>query len=400
MIAARYVRPFDKYRSQVFSLPFSALREGVPVLFGLYSKPMLFASPYLTSVPSSPEVSFGSEGYHGSVRDSCFLRQSKRGLEGVEVGVGAVRRMLGYDRCMQPDPSAEFIKKIESDIQQSGFPLELDILNICSTRDTGRRPSVRYEFRNALRELDLHAFFSDEDFTPKGRAVPQRTSTSLIIECKKSSAKPWVFFSSPSYAFEDVRTFLKYTSDFDKYLPKRQRSALLYLIRENLTKSHYADPLIPRCFSYQEAFRGPSAHPSEIYSAVDSVITYLEFLKELKTYGGSRRGFVTEIYLPIVVLDGYLFEASISKAEVKVQARQHLQLRTFLQGDIYIIDIVTRNHFEKLFNDIADFHKQLVAAVRSLKFAPAIVKTLRTRLKKHIKIVRKPRVRRKNSKSS
>jgi hypothetical protein len=305
--------------------------------------------------------------------------------------------MLGYDRGMQPGPSEEFIKKIESDIQQSGFPLELDILNICSTRGIGRRPSVRYEFRDALRELDLHAFFADEDFTTKGRAVPQCTSTSLIIECKKSSAKPWVFFSSPSYAFEDVRTFLKYTSDFDKYFHLRKGSELLYEIREKLTKCHYADPLIPRCFSYQEAFRGPASHPSEIYSAVDSVITYLEYMQELRSYKGLNLGIFSEFYFPIVVLDGYLFEASITQAEIKVQARQHLQLRTFLRGDIYIIDIVTRNHFEKLFNEIAEFHKQLVATIRSLKFGPAFVKALRNRLKKRITIVREPKARKRHS---
>jgi hypothetical protein len=86
-----------------------------------------------------------------------------------------------------PEAPAELVKNIESDIRKSGFPLEMYVLNVCSTKNTGRMPSVRYEYLDQLREIDLLAFF--ETIAPA-----HHTSTDLIIECKKSTEKPWVFF--------------------------------------------------------------------------------------------------------------------------------------------------------------------------------------------------------------
>src|SRR5229473_8630684 len=109
----------------------------------------------------------------------------------------------------------ELIKRIEGDIRKTGFPLEVHVLNVCSTRNTGRMPSVRYEYLNELREIDLLAFFETIELSSKGHTNLQHTTTDLIIECKKSSEKLRVFFSSPSYAFENVAFFLKYASEFD-----------------------------------------------------------------------------------------------------------------------------------------------------------------------------------------
>lgn len=277
---------------------------------------------------------------------------------------------------MLAEPSPEFIKSIETDIENSGFPLELQVLNICSKKNTGRMPNVRYEFHGQVREIDLYAFFETMDFKSRGSAVTQHTTTDLIIECKKSLKKPWVFFSSPSYSFEDVSYFLKYSSEFDSYYSSIQAPDLLAQIRPKITKSHYAAPTIPRCITYYEAFKGTSSAPSEIHRAIDSVITYLTHRQELRDNPALGIGNFTEFYLPIIVLDGYMFEASSNLTEVKVQARQHLQLRTFHREDIYIIDVVTRDHFDKFFDELAEFHEQLVAAIRSLRLPSAFKKAL------------------------
>src|ERR1017187_659982 len=109
-----------------------------------------------------------------------------------------------------PDSKADLVGKIENDIRKSGFPLEMFVLNVCSSKNTGRMPSVRYEHLDQLREIDLVAFFETI-------AADHHTATDLIIECKKSSEKPWVFFSTATYKFDNVTSFMKYTSDFDVY---------------------------------------------------------------------------------------------------------------------------------------------------------------------------------------
>jgi len=261
-----------------------------------------------------------------------------------------------------PSPSAhgaaEFVEKIENDIRKSGFPLEMFVLNVCSTKNTGRMPSVRYEYLDKLREIDLLAFFETI-------AASHHTSTDLIIECKKSSEKPWVFFSTPSYKFDSVASFIKYASDFDAYFGKRGFVPLLAQIYPGLKVGHYSDSGVPRCVSYYEAFRSTSA-PSEIYGAIDSVITYLNYRRSSRLKASEEFGTFSEFYLPVIVLDGNLFEATVELDQVSVRARPHIQLRTFHKEDIYIIDVVLRDHFQQFFDEVSKFHDEIVRCIASL----------------------------------
>jgi hypothetical protein len=50
------------------------------------------------------------------------------------------------------------IDKIRKEIEKSGFPLELYALDICSKKNTGRMPNLRYTYKEELREVDLYAF--------------------------------------------------------------------------------------------------------------------------------------------------------------------------------------------------------------------------------------------------
>src|SRR5438046_132192 len=121
----------------------------------------------------------------------------------------------------------ELIEKIKKDMENSGFPLEFHVLNVCSTKNTGRMPSLRYEFQGQPRELDLLAFFEEITINRKKDATLQHTSTDLIVECKKRADKPWIFMSSPSYSFSNMLYHLRYTSDYNVYFASKQLPPLL-----------------------------------------------------------------------------------------------------------------------------------------------------------------------------
>ena|SRR6267378_3902335 len=265
--------------------------------------------------------------------------------------------------------STELIKRIEDDIRRSGFPLELYVLNVCSKKNTGRMPSIRYDHMGEPRELDLLTTFETIDTEVRGNDILQHTSTDLIIECKKSHEKPWIFFSSRPFADLDVTPFLKYYSEFDSYFSSKNLPSLLTHIFPRITGRFWADVTIPRCVTYHEAFRSKGA--SEIYKAIDSVITYLTYRREAQVQRRRKVGSFSEFYLPVIVLDGSLFECSMSQDKIDLLRRQHIQLRTFHHEDVYIIDIVTRSYFDRFFNEIQHFHKQLVSAIRSIKFRSA-----------------------------
>ena len=260
----------------------------------------------------------------------------------------------------------ELIEKIKKDMENSGLPLEFHVLNVCSTKNTGRMPSLRYEFQGQPRELDLLAFFEEITINRKKDATLQHTSTDLIVECKKRADKPWIFMSSPSYSFSNMLYHLRYTSDYNVYFASKQLPPLLAQIFPMLPRNYYADASIPRCISYYEAFRDPKL-PSDIYKSIDNIVSYLLYKRARRIKGQEEFGTFSEFYLPIIVLDGKLFEASISKDGIEVVARPHIQLRTFHREEIYVIDIVTRDHFAKLFKKIDVFHLELVSAIRRLK---------------------------------
>lgn len=264
--------------------------------------------------------------------------------------------------------TSELIEKIRTDLQNSGFPLELYVLNVCSTRNTGRMPSLRYQFRDKERELDLLAFF--ETIETKRNDTFQHTGTFLLIECKKRADKPWVFISSPSYSFPTLTYHLKYTSDFDIYFAMKHRPALFPQIFRRVDKnSYFADQTLPKCISYYEAFKDPK-HPSDIYKSIDNVISYLLYRRERGLERREEFGTVSDFYLPVVVLEGKLFEASIGPNLIQVSERPHIQLRTFHLEQIYVIDVVTRDYFSQFFDKVEALHVEIVEAIRNLQFDP------------------------------
>jgi hypothetical protein len=271
------------------------------------------------------------------------------------------------------------VERIQSELKKSGFPLELHALNVCSRRNTGRLPSLRYEHNKQLREIDLVAFFETIKLVGLKKTRPQHTRTCLIIECKKSEAKPWVFFTSPAYSFESVISFLKYSSDFDRYFSRKRLPHLLPRIFKQLTKSHYSNATIPRGISYTEAFKATTT-PSEIYKAIDSVVSYLNHAREIRLAARKEYGVYTEIFLPVILLDGRLYEASLENDQINLEERTHLQLRTFYQEEIYIIDVVTREQFENFFLEVEAFHNEVVSAIGTIKFPPHFMSAVQARI--------------------
>jgi hypothetical protein len=206
-------------------------------------------------------------------------------------------------------------EKIVSDIEKSGFPLELHVLNICSKKNCGRMPSLRYQHHGELREIDLVTFLENISEPKRGKA-PAYVATTLAIECKRSASKPWVFFSAPGYKFDNVACFLQYTSDLDLYFSSHGLIPLLGHIRDHLRTCHYADPQITRSVGYYEAFRDPD-RPSEIYKAVESALNYIRYRRGLRDEHREMFGCFTEFMLPVIVLEHFSFRCILKLATAR-----------------------------------------------------------------------------------
>jgi hypothetical protein len=264
----------------------------------------------------------------------------------------------------------ELIMNVRDAILKSGFPLEIEVLNICSTKNIGRIPSVRYVYDGQEHEIDLivqieqmiHRFSKGENF--------QYTKSIMIIECKKSDDKPWVFFCSPDYQEEPWAGNVTYLSDFNLYFSKAHRHSLLGQIFKNLKRNHYNDTSIPLSTGYHEPFKSHDAK-SEIYRAVESVLTFLSYACENESSKLTISGSETTFYFPVIVFDGILFEAMVTPEGLDLHERQHILYRARREDSSLMVDVVTKSYFPKFLDMVEEDNREYVKCINMLQFPKA-----------------------------
>jgi hypothetical protein len=159
------------------------------------------------------------------------------------------------------------------------------------------------------RDLDVHASIYE------GHPDHGVVSVVLAVECKRSRDKPWVAFTSSEH---------QVASTYEYALAPGHQSqvALLYAIKEGLpTPDVMKRPIrIAHGLTTAHTNAGGSA-PTDAYAAVRGAISAAaaltsrreEFQKNLaSTYG------IIDLVLPVVVLDGHLFEMYIDDAGAEV----------------------------------------------------------------------------------
>lgn len=251
------------------------------------------------------------------------------------------------------------------------------VLNICSGKNTGRLPNLRYRYKEQL--IDLVTSFETIILSPMRGENFQHTITRIAIACKKAAEKPWVFFSTPRYPLRPLTGFLKYVSDFDLQFLKTKRPRLRHQMRKYLSRIHYSLRDIPACISYCEAFKKAS-DPSEIYNAIDSVLSYINYDVGQVLKGRQATGQSTIFYFPVVVLDGGLFEAQVEGDQIEVHARDNIQLRFDHENGIFVVDIVRKEQFMKFFELVEQ--DTFVEAINNVRFTKAHRSLIRAALRR------------------
>ena len=279
------------------------------------------------------------------------------------------------------------VQNIKRDILKSGFPLELYVLNVCASRDMARSFHTPYWFDGKQKEIDLGAsIWSTDECRLKGLQLS--TSTLLIIECKKSGQKPWVFFSTPSASPRPpsdfaIRVFTKYASDLDSYFnieEERSRSPLLAKIAPLCKQNHYADTNTPMSVAYVEAFRNPDK-PSEIYAALDSTLSFMHYylagkqkrgnLKlALKSSRSRQEPISTQFVYPVIVLEGEMFHATANGDDFNIAPSNHVQLQIYWRfygsDNLFLVDVVRKEYFKDLVAMVERDHEEFRGGIKAV----------------------------------
>ena len=258
----------------------------------------------------------------------------------------------------------EIEENIIKEINSSGFPLEVYVSIILNKNGWNVKPSFDYfdEKINDYREADILA---------NKRSELQNILNFLVIECKKSSEKPWVFIKQKRIG--RLSENLNIACPFQKWV--------YYEILEKTMNSHHYSKR-PICTYYIVPFTNDEKKnlklSQSIFHAKNQVITVMTRLVNQRNE--SFRDFPDAVskffYYPIIVFDGTLYSATINEDHIDLHEENHLLLS--VERELpkkrsihisentssdqsykpYLIDIVKKEYFEEFIHIFEQYYSE------------------------------------------
>jgi len=241
--------------------------------------------------------------------------------------------------------SEEEIRRIKEDIQKSGFPLEIEVSS--KLREDGWTVIIHDyyidEEEGKSREIDVEAFKRLEINSPDYDFF----HVSLIIECKKSLEKPWVFYTT-----QKGREF-KFPQSIIKSLGKPRIHKKLISQERWMKGSHYFSPRFKKkaIIGYEPFTEGKG---QRIFEASMQVIKALAYMMKQTEQAAETLSVMNKnplfIMYPVIVLDGHLFEYTLKEEVKPIMYLQYLVRHRFtnpltseLVGDVFLIDVLRKD---------------------------------------------------------
>jgi hypothetical protein len=237
--------------------------------------------------------------------------------------------------------------KILKEISKTGFPLELRVSELLNNMGYYVANNLYYVDldEDKGREIDLRAL-KNYDFKIENKQYFVRHC--LLIECKKSSEKPWVIFSSPETSYDseyfDVDCL---GADFDADTEEIQKAF------EHLESIHPFCKIKRRGRSYFEPFKNNQTGET-IVQALMSAVKASIGMRDNKFASGSNS---ICFFYPIIVFEGRLFEAYLKNTEIEITETDNMMVSFFYESPKYkherfTIPVITENSFETFFNEL------------------------------------------------
>lgn len=216
-------------------------------------------------------------------------------------------------------------KKILDEAKKKGFLLEIDVQNLFDKRGWFTRPNVRIITQDGEIEMDLLTNKSISD--KKGNF----NSAKVICSCKKSEEHPWVFYLIKRAFGDRLPIVSKFTSTNESVGNSNfVTPAKIYWLNEEIDISDLKiNNFKIRGKTYYLAFcDSKSKKGRQIYDAVQGVIGFLkyELAKNRETNKSLTSQNITQIYFPLIVLDGKLFGVENRNGKVIINEMEYIPL--------------------------------------------------------------------------
>lgn len=258
-----------------------------------------------------------------------------------------------------------FIEKIK----KSGYPLEIEVSNLLD-RDYCVFNTHYYfdEETKQDRDLDIYGMpISMPILNLDKKLTPLSLRTEVAIECKKSEAYAWFFYTRPQIPMSAVYM----NGQFRTSVPQPIRfstESFQGLLQYKCFPQHY-DGFDRIAVAYDEikkmklekkngeSGKTDSSGRKEIFEARNQLVKFTcyelhETFKRLSnTPKDSAKRELAIVLFPIIVFDGDIFEVSFDSGKPKLERKKHILLSTHyrcpycLRVESYTIDIVHRSYF-------------------------------------------------------
>lgn len=216
----------------------------------------------------------------------------------------------------------DMISKISNEIEKTGFPLELRVAEFLTNRGYYVTHSLYYidEEENKSREVDLRAWHNTVIKNIDRRSCFIRNC--LLIECKKTTNKPWVFLSSSVSAFDpDIFN-----------LPSIPNVNILSLIEwYKFARIHPFSMYDVFGRSYFQTFKNNESSEMIFKALTTAVKATLYCMKS----GLGRMKDDLCYYYPMVILDGDIYQAVLINGQITVQQVNSVLVSFLYKSPIY-----------------------------------------------------------------
>ncbi|HLG58922.1 MAG TPA: hypothetical protein VI485_26485 [Vicinamibacterales bacterium] len=201
--------------------------------------------------------------------------------------------------------------KIIAEIEKSGFPLELRVAAQLTRHHFIVDHNLYYVDKDdgKGREIEISALKNSQ--ADRRGAVPDWIRHRFLVECKKTTDKPWVFFTSPTTHYDREASRIRISG-------LRREARLTDDLLKPVSTSHPFWNWPRRGRSYFEAFRSAAGAeaPSNIFKAITTVVKATLWAYSAVVQRGPMSMGELSIFQPVIVIEGDLFEATINDAGV------------------------------------------------------------------------------------
>jgi hypothetical protein len=225
---------------------------------------------------------------------------------------------------------SDFTQRIIADINKTGFALELRVAQHLRNRDYHVATNIYFVDRDEEkgREVDIRAL-KNSFFEAEG--IRRAVRHCLLIECKKSVKRPWIFFTSAAVSYDQSLRGVLSRGVSDTWIGTREESI-------KLREQHpwFREP--DRGRSFYEGFSNDADANSSIQKAVLGAIKATIETHESDFAAGFSNLSNATFYYPIVVFQGELLRAYLSGSELVVTPVDHVLVSVHYRSTRYPSD--------------------------------------------------------------